>query len=120
MICFKLVIRPEGYRLRLLCYGFAYSLSLCCAYSSLTFTSQEDAAPAWRLATTALSAALAFLLLEERLGLSDGSSEYSYWYRSGWGGKKVVWNIAITMNFPVHVPWNAAQVVFSCINRPRL
>uniref|UniRef100_A0A3Q3DH68 Solute carrier family 35 member G2a n=1 Tax=Hippocampus comes TaxID=109280 RepID=A0A3Q3DH68_HIPCM len=63
---------PEGYRLRLLCYGVAYSLSLCCAYSSLTFTSQEDAAPAWRLATTALSATLAFLLLEERLGLSDG------------------------------------------------
>ncbi|XP_051941534.1 solute carrier family 35 member G2a [Hippocampus zosterae] len=63
---------PEGYRLRLLCYGVAYSLSLCCAYSSLSFTSQEDAAPAWRLATTALSAALAFLLLEERLGLSDG------------------------------------------------
>nr|XP_061798107.1 solute carrier family 35 member G2-like [Nerophis lumbriciformis] len=62
---------PEGYRLRLLCYGVAYSLSLCCAYSSLSFTSPEDAAPAWRLATTVLSATLAFLLLEERLGLAD-------------------------------------------------
>ncbi|XP_037097200.1 solute carrier family 35 member G2a [Syngnathus acus] len=62
---------PEGYRLRLLCYGVAYSLSLCCAYSSLTFSSQEDVAPAWRLATTVLSATLAFLLLEERLGLAD-------------------------------------------------
>ncbi|XP_077395810.1 solute carrier family 35 member G2a [Festucalex cinctus] len=63
---------PEGYRLRLLCYGVAYSLSLCCAYSSLTFAPSEDAAPSWRLATTALSAILAFLLLEERLGLADG------------------------------------------------
>ncbi|XP_077477274.1 solute carrier family 35 member G2-like [Stigmatopora argus] len=63
---------PEGYRLRLLCYGVAYSLSSCCAYSSLSFTSPEDGAPAWRLATTALSATLAFLLLEERLGSADG------------------------------------------------
>lgn len=62
---------PEGYRLRLLCYGIAYSLSLCCAYSSLTFVSAGNAATTWRLATTALSAVLAFLLLEERLGLSD-------------------------------------------------
>ncbi|XP_071768502.2 solute carrier family 35 member G2a [Centroberyx gerrardi] len=63
---------PEGYRLRLLCYGIAYSLSLCCAYSSLTFVSPGDATTTWRLATTALSATLAFLLLEERLGLADG------------------------------------------------
>ncbi|XP_029350318.1 solute carrier family 35 member G2a [Echeneis naucrates] len=65
---------PEGYRLRLLCYGIAYSLSLCCAYSSLTFASPGNATTTWRLATTALSATLAFLLLEERLGLSDGIS----------------------------------------------
>ncbi|XP_058470583.1 solute carrier family 35 member G2a [Solea solea] len=63
---------PEGYRLRLFCYGIAYSLSLCCAYSSLTFISPGDATTTWRLATTALSATLAFLLLEERLGLADG------------------------------------------------
>lgn len=63
---------PPGYRLRLLCYGVAYSLSLCCAYASLTFVSGGNAAGAWRLATTALSATLAFLLLEERLGLADG------------------------------------------------
>ncbi|XP_026160691.1 solute carrier family 35 member G2a [Mastacembelus armatus] len=63
---------PEGYRLRLLCYGIAYSLSLCCAYSSLTFISPTNATTTWRLATTALSATLAFLLLEERLGLADG------------------------------------------------
>uniref|UniRef100_A0A3B4FFW8 Solute carrier family 35 member G2a n=1 Tax=Pundamilia nyererei TaxID=303518 RepID=A0A3B4FFW8_9CICH len=63
---------PEGYRLRLLCYGIAYSLSLCCAYSSLTFVSPGNATTTWRLATTALSATLAFLLLEERLGLADG------------------------------------------------
>ncbi|KAF0044056.1 hypothetical protein F2P81_003214 [Scophthalmus maximus] len=63
---------PEGYRLRLLCYGVAYSLSLCCAYSSLTFVSPGNATTTWRLATTALSATLAFLLLEERLGLADG------------------------------------------------
>ncbi|CAN9502467.1 unnamed protein product [Ophioblennius macclurei] len=63
---------PQGYRLRLLCYGIAYSLSLCCAYSSLTFLSPGDATTMWRLATTALSATLAFLLLEERLGLADG------------------------------------------------
>ncbi|KAF6726272.1 Solute carrier family 35 member G2 [Oryzias melastigma] len=62
---------PEGYRLRLFCYGVAYSLSLCCAYSSLTFVSAGNATTTWRLATTALSAVLAFLLLEERLGLSD-------------------------------------------------
>ncbi|XP_061899237.1 solute carrier family 35 member G2-like [Entelurus aequoreus] len=63
---------PEGYRLRLLGYGVAYSLSLCCAYSSLTFANPYTATTTWRLATTALSAALAFLLLEERLGLADG------------------------------------------------
>ncbi|KAM3870905.1 LOW QUALITY PROTEIN: solute carrier family 35 member G2a [Diretmus argenteus] len=63
---------PEGYRLRLFCYGIAYSLSLCCAYSSLTFVTPGDATTTWRLATTALSAILAFLLLEERLGLADG------------------------------------------------
>ncbi|KAE8290137.1 Solute carrier family 35 member G2 Transmembrane protein 22 [Larimichthys crocea] len=63
---------PQGYRLRLLCYGIAYSLSLCCAYSSLTFVSPGNGTTTWRLATTALSATLAFLLLEERLGLADG------------------------------------------------
>ena len=63
---------PEGYRLRLLCYGIAYSLSLCCAYSSLTFVSPGNGTTTWRLATTALSATLAFLLLEEKLGLVDG------------------------------------------------
>lgn len=63
---------PEGYRLRLLFYGISYSLSLCCAYSSLTFASPGNATTTWRLATTALSAILAFLLLEERLGLADG------------------------------------------------
>uniref|UniRef100_A0A3Q3JN28 EamA domain-containing protein n=1 Tax=Monopterus albus TaxID=43700 RepID=A0A3Q3JN28_MONAL len=63
---------PEGYRLCLFCYGIAYSLSLCCAYSSLTFISPGNATTTWRLATTALSATLAFLLLEERLGLADG------------------------------------------------
>ncbi|XP_028251749.1 solute carrier family 35 member G2a [Parambassis ranga] len=63
---------PEGYRLRLICYGLAYSLSLCCAYASLTFASPGNATATWRLATTALSATLAFLLLEERLGLADG------------------------------------------------
>lgn len=63
---------PEGYRLRLLCYGVAYSLSLCCAYASLTFISPGDGTTTWRLMTTALSATLAFLLLEERLGMADG------------------------------------------------
>uniref|UniRef100_A0A3Q3H2F6 Solute carrier family 35 member G2a n=1 Tax=Labrus bergylta TaxID=56723 RepID=A0A3Q3H2F6_9LABR len=63
---------PDGYRIRLLCYGLAYSLSLCCAYSSLSFVSSGDGTTTWRLATTALSAILAFLLLEERLGLADG------------------------------------------------
>ncbi|XP_072314086.1 solute carrier family 35 member G2a [Eucyclogobius newberryi] len=65
---------PRGYRLRLFFYGVAYSLSLCCAYSSLTFISDGNATTTWRLATTALSAVLAFLLLEERLGLTDGIS----------------------------------------------
>lgn len=63
---------PGGHRLRLLCYGIAYSLALCCAYSSLTFVSVGDGTTTWRLTTTALSAALAFLLLEERVGLADG------------------------------------------------
>ncbi|CAL8285468.1 unnamed protein product [Lota lota] len=63
---------PPGYRLRLLCYGLTYSLSLCCASASLTFAATEYATPTGRLATTALSATLAFLLLEERLGLADG------------------------------------------------
>ncbi|XP_075873763.1 solute carrier family 35 member G2a [Nelusetta ayraudi] len=65
---------PRGYRLRLLCYGVAYALSLCCAYASLSFVSPGDGAATWRLATTALSATLAFLLLEEKLGMADGIS----------------------------------------------
>lgn len=63
---------PEGYRLHLLCYGITYSLSLCCAYSCLMFVSPGNGMTTWRLTTTALSATLAFLLLEERLGLADG------------------------------------------------
>ncbi|CAL8296442.1 unnamed protein product [Arctogadus glacialis] len=63
---------PPGYRLRLLCYGLTHSLSLCCASASLAFAATEYATPTGRLATSALSAALAFLLLEERLGLADG------------------------------------------------
>ncbi|CAL8300936.1 unnamed protein product [Boreogadus saida] len=63
---------PPGFRLRLLCYGLTYSLSLCCASASLAFAATEYATPTGRLATSALSAALAFLLLEERLGLADG------------------------------------------------
>ncbi|XP_034051115.1 solute carrier family 35 member G2a isoform X2 [Thalassophryne amazonica] len=63
---------PEGFRLRLLCYGIAYSLSLCCTYSSLTFITPGITTTTWRLVTTALSATLAFLLLEEKLGLADG------------------------------------------------
>ncbi|XP_059908601.1 solute carrier family 35 member G2a isoform X2 [Gadus macrocephalus] len=63
---------PPGYRLRLLCYGLTYSLSLCCASASLAFAATEYATPTGRLATSALSAALTFLLLEERLGLADG------------------------------------------------
>ncbi|XP_062325024.1 solute carrier family 35 member G2a [Osmerus eperlanus] len=65
---------PEGFRLRVALFGFAYSLSLCCTYSSLSFISPDDATVFWRLATTALSATLAFLLLEERLGLADGAA----------------------------------------------
>ncbi|XP_068608485.1 solute carrier family 35 member G2-like [Brachionichthys hirsutus] len=63
---------PKGHRLRLLCYGVAYSLSLCCAHSSSAFIAPGNSATSWRLATTALSATLAFLLLEERLGMADG------------------------------------------------
>ncbi|XP_068195540.1 solute carrier family 35 member G2-like [Antennarius striatus] len=63
---------PEGHRLRLLCYGVTFALSLCCAYSSSAFISAGGGATSWRLATTALSATLAFLLLEEKLGLADG------------------------------------------------
>ncbi|KAM6960783.1 solute carrier family 35 member G2a [Aplochiton taeniatus] len=68
------LLGPEGYRLRLVFYGITYSFSLCCAYSSLSFVAPGDASTTWRLATTVLSAVLAFLLLEERLGLADGAA----------------------------------------------
>ncbi|XP_010884528.1 solute carrier family 35 member G2a isoform X1 [Esox lucius] len=64
----------KGYRRKLLLYGLTHSFSLCCAYSSLSFISpsQDEAMlTAWRMATTVLSATLALLLLDERLGLVD-------------------------------------------------
>ncbi|XP_038835391.1 solute carrier family 35 member G2a [Salvelinus namaycush] len=64
----------KGYRRKLLLYGLTHSFSLCCAYSSLSFVSlgdDEAVLTTWRLATTILSATLALLLLDERLGLVD-------------------------------------------------
>ncbi|CDQ91068.1 unnamed protein product [Oncorhynchus mykiss] len=64
----------KGYRRKLLLYGLTHSFSLCCAYSSLSFVSlgdDEAMLTTWRLATTVLSATLALLLLDERLGLVD-------------------------------------------------
>ncbi|CAB1327818.1 unnamed protein product [Coregonus sp. 'balchen'] len=64
----------KGYRRKLLLYGVTHSFSLCCAYSSLSFVSlgdDEAMLTTWRLATTVLSATLALLLLDERLGLVD-------------------------------------------------
>uniref|UniRef100_A0A4W5LP99 Solute carrier family 35 member G2a n=1 Tax=Hucho hucho TaxID=62062 RepID=A0A4W5LP99_9TELE len=64
----------KGYRRKLLLYGLTHSFSLCCAYSSLSFVSlgnDEAMLTTWRLVTTVLSATLALLLLDERLGLVD-------------------------------------------------
>ncbi|KAL1022223.1 hypothetical protein UPYG_G00023890 [Umbra pygmaea] len=64
----------KGYRRKLLLYGLTHSFSLCCAYSSLSFIpigEDEAMLTTWRLATTVLSATLALLLLDERLGLVD-------------------------------------------------
>ncbi|CDR18823.1 unnamed protein product [Oncorhynchus mykiss] len=67
----------KGYRRKLLLYGLTHSFSLCCAYSSLSFVSlgdDEAMLTTWRLATTVLSATLALLLLDERLGLNNNGT----------------------------------------------